>query len=367
MHYVNKSKPEAWAKIIADYTDSVTNVDYQHQDSTSITYSKFTSSSHELYRIVLKNVIDLLDETVTHLTIIPDEQIHFIQYDNLLTSEPIANQKYKELDFLINDYTISRSSSAFIYSTVKNKIRQHKKHKYVGFAPKYDNVNMTIVDSLEADRKERAEYLNDLVTRGDYNDLPYARESVKSISSILGGISFTGAEATRTTFLKSSHTASIIHFAGHAIVDPDPKFSQLILSHESIDSQVYASDIYDMDLNIELAVLSACNTGNGISRYGEGVMSLSRAFKFAGCSSLVMSLWNIPDVQTAKIGYIFFKNLEEGERIDEALRQSKLQYLKEATDQTAHPLYWSGLTASGNMEAIKSPSVWDRFWFFLRR
>jgi len=116
-----------------------------------------------------------------------------------------------------------------------------------------------------------------------------------------------------------------------------------------------------MSLDIDLAVLSACNTGIGKTVYGEGVMSLSRAFKFAGCASLVMSLWSIPDVQTADIDNYFFENIQKGQRIDDALRDSKLQFLQESTFQTAHPLYWSGLTASGSMVPIKSHNLWERF------
>lgn len=361
VHYINKKKPQDWVDLIVEYSNSVTNSEYQHQDSISVTYSKFTNSSHKLYNIILKDVIEQMDDKVKYLTIVPDEQLHYIQFDNLLTEKPIGVQDYKDLDYLINDYTISRAASAFMYSSVKKKSRRHNKYKYIGFAPKYGNENIAIVDSLDSDRKERAEYFNALVTRGAYNDLPSARKSVNLIASILDGISFTGEKATRETFLERSHEGNIVHFAGHAIVEKEPKFSQLLFSHVGVDSQLYASDIYDMGLDIDLAVLSACNTGNGKSRYGEGVMSLSRAFKYAGCSSLVMSLWNIPDVQTSKVDYSFFSNIEEGQRIDEALRNSKLKFLEEATYQTAHPFYWSGLTASGNMKPIKTSNLWDRF------
>jgi len=360
VHYFHKNKPEDWTSIIEDYSNSVTNSNYQHQDSTSITYSKFTNSSHQLYNILMKDALDLLGEETTHLTVVPDEQLHFIQFDNLLTQKPKPETFYKDLDYLINDFTISRSESAFIYSTVKNKPRQHKKYKYVGFAPKYNDEEITIVDSIESERKERIEYLKNFVARGACDDLPTVRNSVYSISSILDGISFIGQEATKHAFLRESSEGNIVHFAGHAIVDQEPKFSQLLFSHMSIDSQLYASDIYDMGLDVDLAVLSACNTGIGLTKLGEGVMSLSRAFKFAGCSSLVMSLWNIPDVQTAEIDYHFFENIKKGERVDDALRNSKLKFLSEATYQTAHPFFWSGLTASGKMEPIYRISILDK-------
>ena len=361
IQFFTKEKPKNWEVVITDYLKSVSDPKYQHEDSTALTFSKFTESSYKIYEHVMKDVVEGLDDNITHLTIIPDEQLNFVQFDNLLMRPAKSKEHYKDLYYLVKHYTSSRAASAYIYNSLKNQPRHHKSYRYLGFAPKYMNGNIAFIDSLESIRKERAEYYNDLVTRGALVDLPAARQSVKTIASLLSGISFIGERATREAFLTKSSEGNIVHFAGHAIVDDqNPEFSQLLFSHSGIDSQLYASDIYDIGLDLDLVVLSACNTGSGKLKHGDGVLSLSRAFMYAGCSSLVMSLWSIPDVQTAQLDNSFFEYIKRGERIDDALRHSKLSFLKNATIKTSHPLYWSGITTSGKMAPIQKPGLWSK-------
>ncbi len=93
-------------------------------------------------------------------------------------------------------------------------------------------------------------------------------------------------------------------------------------------------EIYNLDLNARLVVLSACNTAGGILRKGEGVMSLSRAFMYSGVSSIVSSLWLAEDHAAKKIMSGFFDGIKNGLPIDEALHLSKKQYL-----QTSDPTF----------------------------
>ena len=93
---------------------------------------------------------------------------------------------------------------------------------------------------------------------------------------------------------------------------------------------MYAHEIYQLDLNADLVVLSACETGYGKFNQGEGVMSLARSFMYAGTPSLVVSLWQVNDQSTAIIMQLFYEKLEKGMPKDIALRQAKLEYLKNA-------------------------------------
>ena len=108
-----------------------------------------------------------------------------------------------------------------------------------------------------------------------------------------------------------------------------------------------------MQLNADLAVLSACNTGYGKLSRGEGVMSLARAFTYAGVPATVTSLWKVPDLTTREIMVDFYKNLKQGMSKDAALRQAKLTYLKNAPESiAANPFFWAGFVPMGNMEAM---------------
>jgi len=85
-------------------------------------------------------------------------------------------------------------------------------------------------------------------------------------------------------------------------------------------------------------------------------MSLSRAFTYAGCPSLVMSLWSVPDESTAQIISTFFQNLKEQQPKDTALQQAKLSYLQNAPNRLSHPLYWAGFVPVGEMKALNFPN-----------
>ncbi len=137
--------------------------------------------------------------------------------------------------------------------------------------------------------------------------------------------------------------------------------------NDSTDYFLRAADLYGMELNAQMAVLSACNTGNGIIERGEGVRSLARAFAAAGCPSLVASLWNASDASTKDILVSFYKNLEKGMTKAEAMRQAKLSYLESAPPTYQAPYYWSHLSVigeSGELDVLNVP-FWRKYWYVL--
>jgi CHAT domain-containing protein len=95
----------------------------------------------------------------------------------------------------------------------------------------------------------------------------------------------------------------------------------------------------------KLVVLSACDTGLGEVRNGEGVYGLRRAFVLAGAESLVMSLWPVSDYSTRKLMASYYRNLKQGIGRGEALRQVQLDLLKR--NGQLHPFYWANFIQSG--------------------
>lgn len=174
---------------------------------------------------------------------------------------------------------------------------------------------------------------------------------------------FTKTAATETT-VKSLASPKILHLATHGyFLDPgDAKESAnrdnpLLRSGlafaganrrtgEKDDGILTALEASGLDLwGTKLVVLSACDTGLGEIRNGEGVYGLRRSFVLAGAESMVMSLWPVSDMVTRELMTNYYKNLKAGMGRGEALRQVKLAMIKKPTRR--HPFYWASFIQSG--------------------
>jgi CHAT domain-containing protein len=108
--------------------------------------------------------------------------------------------------------------------------------------------------------------------------------------------------------------------------------------------QVY--EIFNLKLNADLVVLSACETGLGKEVKGEGLIGLTRAFLYAGTPSVVVSLWQVQDRSTAELMVRFYRHLKNGQPSKaEALRQAQLELIRHGT--FAHPYYWAPFVLVG--------------------
>ena len=188
---------------------------------------------------------------------------------------------------------------------------------------------------------------------GGYRDLPESWKEVREIAALLQGKAYLGPEASEQQFNQQAPLSRILHLAMHTWLDPrNPMFSKLLFSSSPLEkgegNDLYAVEIYDLGLNAELVVLSACETGLGQFRQGEGVMSLARAFAFGG-GATVMSLWQVEDGATRTLMVDFYKQLKTGIRKDDALQQAKLTYLKNCDALRSSPYFWAGFIASGSM------------------
>ena len=142
--------------------------------------------------------------------------------------------------------------------------------------------------------------------------LPGAVSESREIVRLSHGQFFEGDEATKERFLNQAADYDVIHLSMHGIFDQDePMQSRLLFSNSAGDDleeyALHAHEIYSMDLTSDLVVLSACETGVGSFERGVEIMSLSRAFSYAGVKAALMSLWSVPDLATSKIMVAFYK------------------------------------------------------------
>jgi CHAT domain-containing protein len=192
------------------------------------------------------------------------------------------------------------------------------------------------------------------LTTGTYRfpPLPASREEIAG----LPGSRYSGREATKARFLRDLNRYPILHLATHAVSSADNAAGSFIAFYPQTDTPIedclFLEELYGLDLNkTRLVVISACETGQGELVSNEGVISLARAFAYAGCSSSISSLWKADDQATSFILQRFYVYLEKGYKKSTALRQAKLDYLASGTVNRS-PAYWSHLVLIGDTEPL---------------
>jgi CHAT domain-containing protein/Tfp pilus assembly protein PilF len=197
------------------------------------------------------------------------------------------------------------------------------------------------------------------VTRGGayLSRLPFSRREARTIMSLAPAEQAMQAldfQASRATALSRDLAQyRIVHFATHGLLDSEhPESSGLVFSlvnsrGEPEDGFVGLEDVYNMSLNADLVVLSACKTGLGREIQGEGLVGLMQGFMYAGTSQVVASLWSVDDEATAELMGRFYQAMEQKKITPAAaLRQAQSEILKQKRWQD--PYYWAGFVIHGD-------------------
>ncbi|MCU0645122.1 MAG: tetratricopeptide repeat protein, partial [bacterium] len=187
-------------------------------------------------------------------------------------------------------------------------------------------------------------------------DLKWSEKEVRNIARILPGKIFINQHASERNFKQHAKDATIIHLATHALIDDNaPLYSRFLFAtaNDTLeDGLLHTHELYNMHLNANLAVLSACNTGTGKLVRAEGIMSLARGFMYANCPNVLVSLWPVDDKATAEIMQRFYAGLKQELNKDDALREAKLTYLKNADGVMSNPFYWANFILIGDTNPI---------------
>ena len=163
-------------------------------------------------------------------------------------------------------------------------------------------------------------------------------------------------------FLQSINRYRTIHLATHATANnEDPSRSFISFYPGNTDYKLYAAEIADLKLDsTQLVILSACETSAGKLMKGEGLMSLSRAFAYAGCPNIITSLWKGEDKTTSFLTQQLHYYLEKKYTKDKALQLAKLDLLnnKDIDPRFKSPNFWAHLLIIGDYEARHNLSNW---------
>ncbi|MDP4187480.1 MAG: CHAT domain-containing protein, partial [Bacteroidota bacterium] len=245
---------------------------------------------------------------------------------------------FKDLPYLIRDHSVRYSYSAGLIEAQKEQFAKWHP-RLLAFAPDY----------VDGKGKSLLAYTGQ---RQGYEPLPGVAEEVMSIARFMPGKIILGRKATKTAFNTFANDYDVLHLAMHAVInDENPMFSTLVFASDNPGSSMgllNTFEIYNQDLHARMAVLSACNTGKGQLRKGEGMISLARGFAYAGVPSIVMTLWSVNDNSSAKLMTGFYSFLAKGADKASSLRNAKLNYIQQASVLKSHPFYWAGYVLTGS-------------------
>lgn len=187
--------------------------------------------------------------------------------------------------------------------------------------------------------------------------LRYTAEEADAIASAappgswMKAVSFRASRATATSHALKQF--SVVHFATHGILnDRHPELSGIVLSMvnqkgQPEDGYLRLGDIYNLELPVDLVVLSACRTGIGKQVRGEGLIGLTRGFMNAGSPRVVASLWQVDDRATSELMRRFYRlMLRQKLPAAVALRKAKVEMMK--LGEWRHPFYWAGFVLQGD-------------------
>lgn len=305
-----------------------------------------------LYNTLIKPIETFISSS-SKLLIIPDGVMALLPFEALLTRNVTAgSSNYRKFPYLLWDYSMAYAPSLALSTALLAEQNQSYETEFLALAPGFDTGAPVW--------KDQTGFIN----RSEWNALPFSRLEVTNIAALfkkntrfwehLFGTQrtrlFLNENASESALKSTSLDARYIHMATHAFISNDQsELSGIVLYPDmsrSEDGILFAHEIFNLSIKADLVVLSACETGTGSVVRGEGIMSLSRAFQFAGAGNLLVSLWKVEDRSSAKLMVGFYRELIHNKDNTTALQEAKKELIRNRT--FAHPYYWAPFILIGN-------------------
>ena len=329
--------------------------------NTSTIYSSFENSAYQVYEKILYPALEKLDTSIHQLVIIPQGELGKLPFEALLTEkrETVsctrrnANYLFSTLPYLNTKYMISYNYSATLALQMNQLKKEKKPPNVLAFAP--------------FALKSGQGLLEDIHRNESFGPLPASIKEIKGISQYFSGYFYLREEATEIRFKEECGKSqfNLIHLSSHSVssqeIDEETRIYFSDQKDEEEDNTLFGPEIYNLSIPAELIVLSACETGRGKYHKGEGLISLARAFSYAGCPSLVMTLWRVNDQSGANVMAYFYEELAKGYSKNTALQRARHFYLQEQAQGNtgklgAHPYYWAAYVGLGRNSVFSLPA-----------
>ena len=296
-----------------------------------------TGQLRQLHQLLIEPIADLLPAN-------PEQKVVFIPQGPLFLV-PFPALLDKAGTYLIEKYTILTAPAIQILD-LSQKQRQSQDFSAALEGQDFLLIGNPIMPEV---------WYPDIAAMRQLSDLPGAEQEAQAIANFFDTTALLGETATEAIVKERISEARIVHLATHGLLEyGNPTDSGIrdipgaiaLTPGNGEDGLLTAAEIIEaLDLNAELVVLSACDTGLG-EITGDGVIGLSRSLIAAGTPSVIVSLWSVPDAPTAELMTEFYRQLQQGQDKAQALRQAMLETMKTNPD----PVDWAAFTLIGAVE-----------------
>lgn len=295
-------------------------------DDKAAMYREMVTDGHWFFKTLLESV---LQPTDAQLVIVADGLLHYLPFEAFLTAMPDIPELFDQHAWMVQQYVMH-----YVPFLSNGHKLPHK--KACSLTPPACLIMAPAFAHSPSGLKA----------------LPGSLDEAKILHKMLKNSHlYTDTAATRTVFTEQAPQHRLLHLSTHGVADAQSPAYSYIAFTATPDSEeyLYATEIEGLSLvNTDLVVLSACQTQYGQLSEGEGLLSLSAAFRQAGVSALVASLWNVSDLRSGTLQQYFYTRLLKGVSKNEALTEAKRAYIKGADRESAHPFYWAGTQLIGD-------------------
>jgi CHAT domain-containing protein len=335
--------------------------------TASANVSAYAAAANALYKTVVAPAIASVGDR--RLLVVPDGALNYVPFESLVANT--GGIDYSTLAYLIKTNEIVYAPSASVVAVIRQEARKGSGAGMLLVAdPVFDASDSRLKGSTQGAERARetvqrlslASALSD-VTKLKSNNLKLVRlDGTRSEAEEIAKLARAGGSQADVWLDFDANEANLhgrklenyrfLHLATHGLLDAErPQFTGLALSlvgNREGDGFLRVDEVFNLRLGSPLVMLSACETGLGKERRGEGVIGLTRAFMYAGAPTVGVSLWSVGDQSTAVLMPEFYRRLlaGRGSAPTAAMRASQLAMI--AGKKYSAPFYWSPFVLVGD-------------------
>lgn len=335
------------------------------------------AASNALYKIALEPAAATIADK--RLLVVADGALNYIPFEALITSA--ANADFSSAPYLIKTNEVVYAPSASVIAAIRQQTTKPSGRSMLVVAdPVFNSVDNRARGAATATAPSETRGLGLASAVADVAGLQGGAATTTAATASMQGLPLARLDGTRAEADQISKLAKasggqadvwldlnaseenvetrdtskyrVIHIATHGLLDAErPQFTGLVLSligNKSQDGFLRTDEVFNLRLGAPLVMLSACETGLGKEKRGEGVMGLTRAFLYAGAPTVGVSLWSVADKSTAELMSEFYKRLlaSDNASASTSLRAAQLEMI--GGKKYSAPFYWAPFVLVGD-------------------